>query len=399
MAARQNQPYDEFVKWQDLDGQLADVFSPATAISAKARFHGRIDILRRVIDAVNQAGQHVMIYGERGAGKTSIANVVAEFLQPFTSEEIASFKVNCLRESSFDSIWKAFLKHLNVPAKPSYETLTPHDVLDALPLDQKVILIVDEFDRIENPDVDAAFADTIKTLSDFEIDTTLVVVGVADDVDDLIAEHESIDRCLVQVHLPRMEFSELTQIVEEGIGAVEMEISQQAVEQICTLSLGLPHYTHALGLASGRAAIDDQNTSIDTNHVDHAVASLIRNTQQSILRTFDLATASPRGENLYFQVLLACALAPTDHLGYFRAADVREPYSKIMNRRYDIPAFSRHLHDFRTDGRGSVLQRFGELHRFRFRFADPMMQPYVLMQGLERGLVDLGDIQPRNVIP
>ena len=34
--------------------------------------------------------------------------------------------------------------------------------------------------------------------------------------------------------------------------------------------------------------------------------------------------------------------------------------------------------------------RFGMSHRFRF--ADPMMQPYVLMLGLERGLVKMDDL-------
>jgi len=269
-------------------------------------------------------------------------------------------------------------------------------VIDLLPKNRKVILIADEFDRLENPDVDAMFADTIKALSDFDVDTTLVVVGVADDVDDLISEHESVDRCLVQVHLPRMDMGELTEIVERGMAAVAMTIDDQATTRICTVALGLPHYAHALALAAGRAAIDARRTHVETEDVSAAMDVLIRDTGQTILKSFDAATASPRRENYYFQVLLACALAPTDHLGWFRAADIREHYSRIMQRRYEIPSYSRHLHDLCNPDRGQVLQKLGGTHNFRYRFTSPMLEPFVIIHGLKRKLVGLQDIRPRN---
>ena len=352
--------------------------------------------MRRVIDAVNQSGQHVIVYGERGVGKTSLANVLTDYLRPLSSESIASVKINCFRETTFNSIWQTIFDELDISAYSGRLTITPADVVTALASERKLILIVDEFDRIEDPDVDAMFADTIKALSDFDVDTTLVILGVADDVDDLIYEHESIDRCLLQLHLPRMPYEELKDIVTLGFEAVGMQISENAVSDICTVSLGLPHYTHALSLNSGRAAIDRSNADVDSRDVQRAIDLLTRESQQTIIRKFDTATASPRRENFFFQVLLACALAETDNLGYFRAANVREPYSKIMGRRYEIPSFVRHLHDLANEKRGEVLQRLGERHNYRFRFADPMLQPYVLMHGLKRGLVGLADISPPN---
>jgi histone H3/H4 len=276
---------------------------------------------------------------------------------------------------------------------------TPDDVLDALRQDEsrKLILIIDEFDRIEDPDIDALFADTIKALSDFNLDTTLILVGVADDVDDLITEHRSVDRCLVQIHLPRMPFDELTEIVKSGVETAGMEVSEEAVRHICAVSQGLPHYVHALGLASGRAAIDDKRLLVETHDVSNAIQTLVNESQQSILRQFDLATASPRRENFYFQVLLACALASTDDLGYFRAADIRVPYTRLMGREMQIPSFARHLHGLSEEDRGAVLQRLGKSHQYRFRFSDPLMQPYVLMKGLQNGLLDLQDVCNFNV--
>lgn len=384
----------EITKWEDLDLGLIQAFSPATAINRRDLFQGRRDVLRRLTDVVFQAGQHAIIFGERGVGKTSAANVLSDCLRPITSETIVSARFNCHGQITYREIWESLFREVGLPIKDEYARFGVSDVVDTLRQsdDKMVIFIIDEFDRIGDPDIDILFADTVKALSDFDIDTTLIMVGVADDVDDLITEHASIERCLVQVRVPRMPSEELAQIVRHGISAVGMNITEDAVDRICTLSLGLPHYGHALGLASGRAAAYEHSEAVEGRHVYAAVDTLIEESAQSILQQFDSATGSPRRENLYFKVLVGCALAATDDLGCFRAADVREPYSYIMDKIMEIPSFGRHLHGLSADNRGPVLQRLGTSHQYRYRFVSPLMQPYVLMRGMQNGLIDLEDI-------
>ena len=121
-------------------------------------------------------------------GKTSLANVLSSYLEPFTSETIATARVNCYGETIYTHIWNSLFEQIDIPSTQEYGNLTLNDVFRALreEEDRKLILIVDEFDRIQDPDIDIMFADTIKTLSDFSLDTTLILVGVADDIDDLI---------------------------------------------------------------------------------------------------------------------------------------------------------------------------------------------------------------------
>ena len=385
---------EDILQWQDLDIRLSRAFSPAAAIDSRDLFHGRRTIVRRLIDVANQAGQHAIIYGERGVGKTSLANVLAPILRSAIPEPIVSAMVNCYGETTFTEIWSSMFSQVGLSEIDEYEALTLYEILKSLQSEsvKKLILIVDEFDRIEDPDVSVLFADMIKMLSDFRVDTTLILVGVADNVNDLIASHESINRCLVQIHLPRMSLDELSQIVRAGIETVGMKISEDAIAQISKLSLGLPQYVHALGLASGRSAIDRESVSIDTDDVEAAMSVVMRESQQTMLNLFDMATASPRRQNLYFHALLACALAETDHLGYFRPADVRKPFSRIMGREQAIPSFVRHLHGLSDEKRGAVLQKYGESHTYRYRFTDPVLQPYVLMRGLQRGLLTLEDV-------
>ena len=92
-------------------------------------------------------------------------------------------------------------------------------------------------------------------------------------------------------------------------------------------------------------------------------------------------------ETLYRQVLLACALANTDPLGYFTASDVTAPMSKIMGKAYDTPRFSQHLNAFCEKKRGPALQRIGVARGYRYKFKNAIMRPYVIMKGLETKLI------------
>ncbi len=386
------------------------VFRPASPINQRALFAGRVDQLRAVIDAVNQPGQHAIVFGERGVGKTSLANVLYDHLRA-QGEDVIAPRVNCDASDDFSTLWRKVLGEIEIvqqtlgagfTATPSTkasplsnllppERVTPHDVRRALGLISAganiVIIILDEFDRILENEGTTLMADTIKTLSDQDVPATLVIVGVADDVDQLIAEHLSIERALVQVRMPRMSRAELEEIIDLGLDRLGMEIDHEARDFITSLSQGLPHYTHLLALYATREAIDHGVRRINMAHVNSAIEKALVNAQQSILSTYHKATLSPRRENLYDEVLLACALAQVDELGYFAAADVRRPMKLITDKAYEIPAFARHLSKFCDLDRGPVLTTIGGPRRSRYRFANPLMQPFVLMHGLARRLI------------
>jgi hypothetical protein len=171
-----------------------------------------------------------------------------------------------------------------------------------------------------------------------------------------------------------------------------MSFDGAAKEYISALSLGLPHYTHLLGLHSCRAALEQQSLSVDLEHVDRAIHEAIRGVQQRLQRAYHSATMSSRKESLYEEVLLACALADVDELGYFAAADVREPMTRIMGKPYDIPQFSQHLKAFCDNSRAAILERTGVPRRYRFRFERPLLQPYVIMLGLVNRLIQRNDV-------
>lgn len=391
---------------QQLDAKISEAFSPAAPINEYSLFAGRIDQVREIIAAVNQRGQHVILFGERGVGKTSLANVLSDVVGTLKKNFVVS-KINCNVKDDYSSIWGKVLRQMRVfrPKRGAgfvaRTTAEPVDLVELLGgqvfpdnvqhvlslLQPHALVIIDEFDRIRTPDTRTLLTDTIKTFSDYSADATIILVGVADSVDELIRGHQSVDRALVQVRLPRMSRNELNEIVNKGLQSIQMEITSDALEYISSLSQGLPHYTHLLAQLSAYRAVDSERKEIQKQDVDGAIKDALSKVQQSILSLYHRATMSVR-ETLYAQVLLACALSKVDALGYFAASDVREPMSKIMRKRYDIPAFSRHLNDFCEPTRGPILQKIGTRRKFRFRFLNPLMQPYVIMQGLSSQLID-----------
>jgi hypothetical protein len=172
-----------------------------------------------------------------------------------------------------------------------------------------------------------------------------------------------------------------------------MTIAEDAIKHISLVPQGLPHYTHLLGLYASREAIDQDTRAISMAHAQVAIKKALEGAQQTIRSAYHKATTSPRRDNLYADVLLACAFAKTDDLGYFAAADVRTPLTKIKGRRFDIPSFSRHLNDFSEEKRGPILKKFGSKHKYRFRFMNPLMQPFVTMQGFASGKIDRATLE------
>lgn len=386
---------------------LTRTFTPAIPVSQTSVFAGRLEQLQQVVDAIGQPGVHVVIFGEPGVGKTSMANILSSRLGSEKLPVVAP-RVTCERTDDFSSLWKRIFDDIKVTRDRSLigfgssaraeqtpmseslpDIIASADIKHALSSVGKgcvLVVIVDEFDRLGDPDVRASFADTIKVLSDHAVPATLVLVGVADTVEQLIAQHQSVERALVQVRMPRMSEAELAHIVTRGLELLGMTIADDALTLVSSLSQGLPHYTHLLALHATRIALDSGEDRVETGHVLDAIGKALDKAQHSIKSAYHRATASRQTNNRYPDVLLACALAHTDGFGFFGQADVRTALDRL--RRGDKDArFDRHLKHFTEPADEAVLQAIEMGHGRRYRFRNPLMQPYIILQGVAEGRI------------
>ncbi|MGW2093359.1 AAA family ATPase [Promicromonospora sukumoe] len=371
--------------------QINRTFTPAAPVSRRSAFSGRFDQIMQITAAVSQPGRHIVLYGERGVGKTSLANVLSELLVPVGTDDfrVYAVRVTCNVNDNFTSLWTRVLRELRVevPEDWAYAGPNPDGIRQILAeVSPPMVIVLDEYDRLENDDALSLMADTIKSLSDHLVPSKLVLVGVSDSIDQLIGEHESVKRAIEEVAMPRMTTREIAEVVMGGFGELGMGIESQAVARIAKLAEGLPTYAHSLSLKSGTRAIQDDRNEVVVNDVVEASAALVKD-PHSPTAAYHQAIQSPRPENQFAQVLAACALAPKDELGYFTPAAVRDPLSRIMGKPSEIPAFSRHLSEFIRYERGAILQRRGEPRRYRYRFRDPLMQPFAIMAAVSHDLI------------
>lgn len=390
--------------------KAAAIFTPGAPVNKLTLFRGRLREIKAVLEAINQYGRHPIIYGERGVGKTSLATVLDELLSKAGIVGLKFAHVNAAAEDTFSSLWLRVFNELHITEDKKLVTDAPQTSLhlnvtmasllpDAvMPDDIRIlasivgghlIVIIDEFDQLRGKVDDLRMmANTIKTVSDRRAPLTIVLVGVADTVDALIQEHESISRNLAQIQMPRMSGDEVSQIIREGLAELSFTIEADAVSYVCSLAQGLPAVVHHIGLQLAYSLIETSRTHASVVDVRASLTEVTDRMGQSLLSSWTKATKSPRQDALFDRVLLSCALCERDELGWFRPADILEAFRTTTgNRTYGIGAYSQHLHLLAEEEKGRVLERRGEPRRYEFRFRHPLFQSYVLMRGVASGLL------------
>ena len=319
-------------------------------------------------------------------------------------------RVNCDQSDNFASLWQKVIDEFPVVITNAAEdnqaaiTAAAERATDVLTFDNNpgpnqvrvafrhltpispVVIFFDEFDQVIGEGTLSLFSNTVKLLSDQIEDVTLVAVGVGDSVDSLIAHHISIQRNLAQVRMPRMNREEIEGILDKGLEKLGMTIEAPARSFVRLVPRGLPQYAHLLAQEGARQALIRGETVITFQYVFDGMQNGLRKLDHSLASAFDEATYTPRASN-YKDVLYACVWGRPDSDGFFSPADIREPYSMIVGKRRGIDHYNPQLKAL-CEGRGHILFRKGAQHQRRYRFSDPLMEPYVLLQGISSGRID-----------
>ena len=382
------------------------LFTPSTPIAIAEMFAGRQRQASKIVDAVGERGRHIILYGERGVGKSSMAQI-APFFIPKGPRAIRYIRVQAFPGDTFSIVAKRIFSKIHVEGDYgegnraySVSEFYPGEVtIDHFITEMQVfreseipIVVIDEFNEIDDVDTSILIANIVKALSDMGANVTIIIVGVADNITDLFERHHSIERCTEQIMMPRMNPDEREDILERRLGQLGMSMIESAKRKVINLSKGLPSYVHSLGKYAVFSALSRLSLHVTEGDVDTAIAEVLQSAQQTLKDAYELATRSNNARALFRHVLTACALAKVDEGGYFMPAAVREPYANILKRPVDIAHFQDSLQDF-AEKKGQILQRSGSARNYRFRFRDPAMQPYVIMRGIRDGLIDEAAMQ------
>ena len=229
-------------------------------------------------------------------------------------------------------------------------------------------------------------ADLMKSISDSIPSITLMIVGVSESVNDLIGEHESLQRCVKQILLPKMSDVELLLIIENGLKLIGATINPLVKNQILQLSQGYPHYTHLLTKYAAKAAILTEEAEISFGHFDKALDEAILNANESIRNLFQKAVITTKGTTTFEDVVYASSIVMLDEHNTFRAKDLETPLNRITNRLIVLQSYIYHLGKLCQEERGKIYIKIGRPKQSRYRFRDPMLKAYALLKLKKKGI-------------
>jgi hypothetical protein len=356
-----------------------------------------------VITAVEEDQDCIIIYGPRGIGKTSLANVIAEAARGVGYLVI---RYPCTSGATFEEIFRGLLR--NIPSESlgranrarysdvqNFEQLLPQgefgptelaETLNLLKLDH-AIMIIDEFDRVESEDLKNQLAEAIKNLSDAAARVTVIIVGIARTLEDLIGMHPSIQRHLVAIHVPLMEPSELERVLLSGEQASGIRFDDETRDKILSFSKGLPYYVQLMALHAGRVALGRDSSIVEMADLQAALGKILEEEDPLVKESYEIATSNETNQ-FVVDVLYAAAAARIDSYGTFSAADAAEITVNGDGKKIREIALHKALSRRSQGDSNQIIEKWKtSAGKTQYTFVLQTMRQYVLLKQMDcRGL-------------
>lgn len=274
---------------QDARALIRDAFTPSQPVNDRAMFAGRRGLLEDLIVAIEDQRLHFVLYGDRGIGKTSILHVLSDLA---VDADYLVCYISCGDRMNFGDFARRIAQRIPLlfhgdytPGSAEIERgmhlsdIMPQGDIDVSTFgemlgrlsDTRILMLLDEFDRVESEDFRRSIAELIKNLSDKAAPAQIVIAGVAPDLSELIAQIPSIRRNVLGVMVPNMtdeEVSEMLAIAERRAG---LSFTDEARELIGLASLGLPYLVGLVAQHAGLLATQRDDLLVSKADVRAAI--------------------------------------------------------------------------------------------------------------------------------
>jgi hypothetical protein len=310
---------------------------------------GREKELISLENALYAHGRHAFVIGDRGVGKSSLAQTTAHILQ---SSDNTPIIVTCDHNSTLSSVVLSALNlalnnlklnesqtkiqvslpfmsyeysrsHTNRPELP--ESINISNAVSSLASrskwhSKKPVIVNDEFDLVPESER-RDFGVLLKQLGDQHVNVKLIFTGIADSLNDLMSGHLSSFRQIHQVKLEVLDWSARFEIIDKAFDAFDIGIPDDIRYKIAGLSDGFPSYIHLLcekiliEAYVSRDSFDGVTFPLFINALDEAIQSV----SETLRASYDKATVA-KPEHMH-HILWAMADSSdlqrkTDHITY-----------------------------------------------------------------------------------
>ncbi|WP_040307885.1 ATP-binding protein [Afipia felis] len=408
----------------EFEATLQAQLSPTTPIRSPEFLRGRDKILEDIRRAFVQPGRHIFIHGDRGVGKTSLAQTAA--IEHQSSDGAALF-IGCDNSSTFYTVARSIAQKLVGQGDPTVarssrtgkisggwkgfisaeasQTIERGAVPDMKTIDetvsilgylaeqhsQKPVIVIDEFERITEASERMLFADFIKQIGDQSVPIKFVFCGIGSALSDLLDAHHSCYRYLTAVPLERLALHPCLEIIFFAAKALGITVEDTSLYRIAQISDGFPHYVHLMSEKLFWQAFVDENDVKQTNstHYTTAIRASVIDIEPHLKAMYEKASLKYKAD--YESVLWAVA---DHHQLKRRSTDIYQSYIRIQRKRGEEPlpreTFNSRMNSLKRASHASIVKgnRAGW-----YEFSEAVVRGYVRLRAEEQGIV-LGNDHP-----
>lgn len=401
----------------DLKKVILETFVPSEPIRSAELLRGRDIPLKRTMETLEIPGRSVFIYGERGVGKTSLAQTSAYQFNTSNGDPVL---VSCHEDVTFQKLIAQITRkllalpivknkrkgHTELRVGLSMAGLvhriehdaefvpTSIDVNEAVDLlneatrgvasDKRMVVVLDELDVTDSKfRTDLAYF--IKQLGDQQCPVKFILAGIAETVGDLLEKHESASRYLATIELERLPINILkAEVLENGFQRFGATIPDHLSMRVAYVSDGFAHFTHLVGLHIALGMIEKTPLVLTASIRDYeaGLQAAVEDSQAWLKDDYDKAVKKYGDE--YARMLWATA----DHWELERSTEQIYPaYCNICRQIGTTPVprrkFSIMMGRLKTAPHGEVLK---SSRRSWFKFRKTMLRGYCKMQAEAHGV-------------
>jgi ATPase domain predominantly from Archaea len=318
---------------------LRDALGASQPVVARETFAGRREAMASLINAVEEQRVHVVVYGERGIGKTSLAHVFAETAREARYHVIYA---SCGTAANFADMFRSVLARIpriyhasilpnsaEAEAGGTFDQMLPSGPFGARELAEtlagvvgtRIIVILDEYDRVVDVTFRREVAELIKNLSDRAARVQLVITGVALNLDELIGYAPSIRRNIAGLPMTPLAGGEVRELLRMGERAADIRFGKDALALITRMAGGSPYLVRLLGHQAGLAALGGGRDDVSYADARVAVEKVIADWQASLPRRVQANLVRDEART-HWSLLVAAARAGSTADGWFTVDDV-----------------------------------------------------------------------------
>ena len=381
--------------------RLSEVFTPSRPKRADHHFAGRESTLARIVGVIQDQKSHILIYGQRGLGKTSLANVAGA---RFAEAGYSVVRYACGTDSLFADMARGLLQRL------------PHDVLESSGIDasawrtevreadqagltptrliellstfpnQRLLMIVDDLDNITSSGFHRSLIETLKGVSDQALPVSFLMVGVAENIRVLVGEDPRLERNTVAIQLPFMARGEIEALVRQGMSDSGLGCDESIIAVIATLARGLPFIAQTLCLHAASRAIREGEEAVSNESLSSALERVLDEIDPRIRDLYERTTRD-ESHRMMVDLLFCLSAARHDQHGRVSLEDIAAVPLGAEERYLDAATVARGVNFLIEEE--PVLERNRDIDGdVRYTFRIGLLKPYVLMrQGKWRGLL------------